>query len=963
MTAPRRAARLLGSVVVLAATALGPRGASAVEQAEPVLELAAQSAGVDVGGTFSVAVLPAGMPADTELRVTVHDRVRTRTELGTSSEGEGLRRSLHTTTVPLGTLPAGADGRRELGVSLAPATPAGRAVTEPGVYPVALDAVAPSGRQLARVITHLVLRPPASQGTPLAVAVLAHIGAPPRPPDEPALDAAEVADATGLVDALAAVPDVTATLAVTPDTLSELALSGDPEAVALVDALRTAATSRPLLALPYVATSPDALADADLEAELVEQLDHGAAVVRDLLGTTPTQATWIAGSDLGATGLELLSSLGVRRAVVAPGRVDRVTDGVLTPARPFVLAPPRPARGRAAPDPDTPIQALLTDTRLADALEGDEEPALIASHVLAELAMLWFEQPGTPRSIVLELDPEVPREAARGVLDGLRAGSLFRPVALDDAFAEAAPLAGVDGDPLRRALDPEDPEEISTSVADGIIGLRGLRGSIEATVGPRGPTLAALDAHLLRATALGLDSRQRRAELDAARRVDRRARRGDRHAAAGHHHAHRARGHRATDHPQRHRRTCGRAGAAAQPQGRAARGRHVRDDLGRGHHPARHRRADAGLGELPLRGRGDVPRREAGARVDALLGAVHGRVGRRPRAVRGGRPVPRRVVGPPLAGAPAQHEARRLARRRLSARRAVRCGAHAHGPGAPAMAVRIVTDSSCDLTEEEATANGIEVVPLTIRFGDEELEDRTQLSVEAFYERLATSSVLPETAAPAPGKFEAAFRRQAAAGADAVVCINLSSGLSATMQSANNAATAVAGDLPVHVVDSRSITSGLGTQVLLAAEAAAGGASADDVVALVQDLVRRTHVIGALDTLDNLKKGGRIGGAQAIVGSLLSIKPILDISTGEVEEAGRARTRKKALETLRDRVVEHGAVANLHVTHGFAPDADVMVDLLAAHHPREEIRLRHIGPVIGTHGGPRVMGVTWLDPS
>jgi DegV family protein with EDD domain len=279
------------------------------------------------------------------------------------------------------------------------------------------------------------------------------------------------------------------------------------------------------------------------------------------------------------------------------------------------------------------------------------------------------------------------------------------------------------------------------------------------------------------------------------------------------------------------------------------------------------------------------------------------------------------------------------------------------------MPVRIVTDSSCDLTADDVAALGIEVVPLTIRFGDEELEDRTELSVEAFYERLASSSVLPETAAPAPGKFEAAFRRQAAAGADAVVCINLSSGLSATMQSARNAATAVAGDLPVHVVDSRSITWGLGTQVLLAAEAAAGGAGPDEVVALVEDLVRRTHVLGALDTLDNLKKGGRIGGAQALLGSLLSIKPILDLSSGETEEAGRARTRRKALETLRDRVVEHGAVTHLRVVHGFAPDVDAMVDLLAAHHPREQIGLGHIGPVIGTHGGPRVMGVTWLDPA
>jgi DegV family protein with EDD domain len=279
------------------------------------------------------------------------------------------------------------------------------------------------------------------------------------------------------------------------------------------------------------------------------------------------------------------------------------------------------------------------------------------------------------------------------------------------------------------------------------------------------------------------------------------------------------------------------------------------------------------------------------------------------------------------------------------------------------MAVRIVTDSSCDLTDEEVAEHGIEVVPLTIRFGAEELEDRTQLSVEEFYARLESSSVLPETAAPAPGAFEVAFRRQAAAGADAVVCINLSSGLSATMQSARNAATALADELPVHVVDSRSITSGLGTQVVLAAQAAQRGASAEEIVALTGDLVGRTHVVGALDTLDNLKKGGRIGGAQALLGSLLSIKPILDLSSGEVQEAGKARTRRRALEVLRDKVAEAGEVEHLRVTHGFAPDVDAMVDLLAAIHPREQLRVGHIGPVIGTHGGPRVMGVTWLDPA
>jgi DegV family protein with EDD domain len=277
--------------------------------------------------------------------------------------------------------------------------------------------------------------------------------------------------------------------------------------------------------------------------------------------------------------------------------------------------------------------------------------------------------------------------------------------------------------------------------------------------------------------------------------------------------------------------------------------------------------------------------------------------------------------------------------------------------------VRIVTDSAADLEAAEAKELGVEVVPLSIRFGSVEYTDGVDLSVEQFYDKLDSSDELPETAAPSPGAFEAAFRRQADAGADAVVCVNLSSGLSATMQAAQNAAKALEGSIDIRVVDSRSITSGLATQVRRAARAAADGAGADAVESMVHDLSARTHVIGALDTLDNLRKGGRIGGAQALLGSLLAIKPLLDISTGEVEEAGRARTRRKALQVLRDKVFERPAVEELTITHGMAADVDEMRDLLSPRYPAEQIRVAVIGATIGTHAGPRVMGLTWLDPA
>jgi DegV family protein with EDD domain len=275
------------------------------------------------------------------------------------------------------------------------------------------------------------------------------------------------------------------------------------------------------------------------------------------------------------------------------------------------------------------------------------------------------------------------------------------------------------------------------------------------------------------------------------------------------------------------------------------------------------------------------------------------------------------------------------------------------------MAVRIVTDSSSDLTAEAAAALGVEVVPLSIRFGDEELVDGVELSADEFYRRMASASDLPATAAPSPGAFEAAFRRCLDAGAEAVVCINLSAQLSATMQSAQTAAKAFEGTADVRVIDSRSVTSGLGSVVAWAAQRGAEGASADDIVAGVEDLIGRQRIWAALDTLDNLKKGGRIGGAKAFMATLLSIKPAISVHDGVVEEAGKPRTRKKSLQWLADKVLAEASVENLHVMHGHAPDIDEMLDLLAPKYARDDIAVGVIGPVIGAHGGPRVVGVTY----
>ena len=279
-------------------------------------------------------------------------------------------------------------------------------------------------------------------------------------------------------------------------------------------------------------------------------------------------------------------------------------------------------------------------------------------------------------------------------------------------------------------------------------------------------------------------------------------------------------------------------------------------------------------------------------------------------------------------------------------------------PGSTAL--RIVTDSACDLPPELAERHGIEIVPLTVRFGDEELVDRRDLTPRQFWDRLAHSDVLPETAAPSPGAFEAAYRKAAEDGCEGVVCVTISAGLSATYEAARLAAQAMTDSIPVRVVDSRAVALAEGLMAVRAAEMAGEGAGIDDVVRELDGLVGRSRTIAALDTLENLKKGGRIGGAQAFLGSMLSIKPVIQVSEGKVEPESRQRTRAKALRYLAEKVRQHEPVDMLAVMHGDAPDLDEMLDLLSSTHPREEIVVGDVGAVIGTHTGPRVMGVIFF---
>ncbi|MFV1990741.1 MAG: DegV family protein [Acidimicrobiales bacterium] len=271
--------------------------------------------------------------------------------------------------------------------------------------------------------------------------------------------------------------------------------------------------------------------------------------------------------------------------------------------------------------------------------------------------------------------------------------------------------------------------------------------------------------------------------------------------------------------------------------------------------------------------------------------------------------------------------------------------------------VRIVTDSSCDLPTDVVEKLGISVVPLKIRFGATEYTDREDFTPTEFWQMCKESDELPSTAAPSPGAFQKVFEDLADDGATGIVCLTISAGLSATIEAAKVAKEAVSDRVDVRVIDSRSITVGLGSMAMQCAESAADGADLATVSALGEDLVGRTQVWGALNTLEHLKKGGRIGAAQATLGALLSIKPIIEIRDGVVESPGKQRTRSRSLAYLVDIVrKQEGNIERLSVMQGDCPDLDGFLATLEDMYPGD-IMVGDVGAVIGTHGGPGTMGV------
>jgi DegV family protein with EDD domain len=274
--------------------------------------------------------------------------------------------------------------------------------------------------------------------------------------------------------------------------------------------------------------------------------------------------------------------------------------------------------------------------------------------------------------------------------------------------------------------------------------------------------------------------------------------------------------------------------------------------------------------------------------------------------------------------------------------------------------IQIVTDSACDLPVELTDDLGISVVPLTIRFGDEELVDRYELPTKDFWDRVVTGTHIPQTAAPSPGAFQTAFNEAADAGKDGVLCINLSSKVSATYQAARTAADSVADRIPVTVIDSLTMTMGLGLLVVEAAEILASGKSLQETGNAIEEAKSRAHVFGVVGGLDFLRRGGRIGGASHLFGSLLSIMPVLEVRDGAVEVDSKQRTRTRAIQYLASKAIEAGPLARIGLADGRSDDSNKVETMLEKATCATPLVKSDLGPVVGSHTGPGTVGVCFL---
>ena len=274
------------------------------------------------------------------------------------------------------------------------------------------------------------------------------------------------------------------------------------------------------------------------------------------------------------------------------------------------------------------------------------------------------------------------------------------------------------------------------------------------------------------------------------------------------------------------------------------------------------------------------------------------------------------------------------------------------------MAVQIVVDSTADIPRDRARDLGIEVVPLTVMFGDQSFRDGVDLDGPSFYQKLSNSPVMPTTSTPPPALFEETYRRLIANGATGILSMHISAKLSGTFSAARQGAEMVTADthVPIEVVDSDTVSGGFGLPAEMVARESRNGADLAVLRARAESLCSRVHVIAVLDTLEFLQRGGRIGRAQAMLGTLLNVKPLIEVRAGQVLPLEKVRTRGKALDRMGQIVSGLGDLEALAIVASDSAVADQITAVAEGfwHGPIERFAL---GPGVGTHAGPGAGGI------
>jgi DegV family protein with EDD domain len=282
------------------------------------------------------------------------------------------------------------------------------------------------------------------------------------------------------------------------------------------------------------------------------------------------------------------------------------------------------------------------------------------------------------------------------------------------------------------------------------------------------------------------------------------------------------------------------------------------------------------------------------------------------------------------------------------------------------MTVRIVTDSTSDIPQEKAQALGITIVPLTVFFGEEAYLDGIELANAGFYEKLQTSKVSPRTSQPPPAAFQEAYRQLINEGADAILSVHVSAKLSGTYQSACTGRDTLPDGvkkIPIDIIDSEAVSLAMGVAIMHAAEEAQQGASFEEIKAHLLDELSRTRILFVLDTLEYLKRGGRVGGARALLGNLLSVKPVLSIKNGVVVAVEQPRTRSKAYGRIAQMLREMEKPEQFTIVESDSEVGQQLAQAVKQTFPESgAIPTYKLGAVVGTYAGPGTAGIAFVIP-